>query len=162
MALVLSARRRDEGGAVTRDETAWTWWTFPPAVAGRLAQRYTSASGSLPARARLVVVRVRAVQVKIVGPLTTGTSSLSRSLADTPRRRSGHVEAGTAQIPKLTLRVRFPSPALTTKALDPASAAQGTVPCWPPRQALRESHSLLPCGAGLITPGRWTGNPPRR
>ena len=24
---------------MTRDETAWTWWTLPPAIAGRLAQR---------------------------------------------------------------------------------------------------------------------------
>ena len=25
---------------MARDETAWTWWTLPPAIAGRLAQRY--------------------------------------------------------------------------------------------------------------------------
>jgi hypothetical protein len=25
---------------VTRDETAWTWWTPPPAIAGCLAQKY--------------------------------------------------------------------------------------------------------------------------
>jgi hypothetical protein len=25
---------------VTRDETAWTWWALPAAIAGRLAQRY--------------------------------------------------------------------------------------------------------------------------
>jgi hypothetical protein len=25
---------------MVRDETAWTWWTFPPAISGRLAQRY--------------------------------------------------------------------------------------------------------------------------
>jgi hypothetical protein len=25
---------------VARDETAWTWWTLPPAIAGCLAQRY--------------------------------------------------------------------------------------------------------------------------
>lgn len=25
---------------MTRDETAWTWWTLPPAISGRLAQRY--------------------------------------------------------------------------------------------------------------------------
>ena len=35
-----AARQRDGGDGVTRDETAWTWWTLPPAIAGRLAQRY--------------------------------------------------------------------------------------------------------------------------
>ena len=34
-----AARRRDGGDGVTRDETAWTWWTPPPAIAGCLAQR---------------------------------------------------------------------------------------------------------------------------
>src|SRR5512142_2285719 len=35
-----AAGRRDGGDGVTRDETAWTWWTLPPAIAGCLAQRY--------------------------------------------------------------------------------------------------------------------------
>jgi hypothetical protein len=35
-----AAWRRDGGDGATRDETAWTWWTLPPATAGRLAQRY--------------------------------------------------------------------------------------------------------------------------
>ena len=35
-----AARQRDGGDGVTRDETAWTWWTLPPAIAGCLAQRY--------------------------------------------------------------------------------------------------------------------------
>ena len=35
-----AARQRDGGDEVTRDETAWTWWTLPPATAGRPAQRY--------------------------------------------------------------------------------------------------------------------------
>jgi len=33
-------RQRDGGDGVTRDETAWTWWTLPPAIAGCLAQKY--------------------------------------------------------------------------------------------------------------------------
>ena len=49
-------------------------------------------------------------------PLSPVTNGLSRRLADTPHRRSASIEAGTAQLPKLTVRVRFPSPALTTKA----------------------------------------------
>ena len=44
-------------------------------------------------------------------PLTPVTSGLSRSLAGTPIRRSGCITARMAQIPKLTVRVRFPSPA---------------------------------------------------
>ena len=30
---------------MTRDETAWTWWTLPPAVAGCPAQKYQSPAG---------------------------------------------------------------------------------------------------------------------
>ena len=47
----------------------------------------------------------------ISGPLGPVTGGLSRSLADTSHRRSGPVEARTVQIPKLIVRVRFPSPA---------------------------------------------------
>jgi len=47
--------------------------------------------------------------VGVGGPLTPVTSGLSRSLADSLHRRSGHLEARTAQIPKLIVRVRFPS-----------------------------------------------------
>ena len=36
------------------------------------------------------------------GPLTSVKRGLSRSLTDGPPRRSGHFEARTAQIPKLT------------------------------------------------------------
>jgi hypothetical protein len=35
-----TARQRDGGDWVTRDETAWTWWTLPPAISGCRAQRY--------------------------------------------------------------------------------------------------------------------------
>jgi hypothetical protein len=38
-------------------------------------------------------------------PLTPVMRGLSRSLADNLHRRSGHVQAETAQIPKLTVRV---------------------------------------------------------
>ena len=34
-----AAWQRDGGDGVTRDETAWTWWTLPPAIAGCFAQR---------------------------------------------------------------------------------------------------------------------------
>jgi hypothetical protein len=49
-AALRAAWRRDGGDGVARDETAWTWWTLPPAIAGCLAQRYASASRSLPRR----------------------------------------------------------------------------------------------------------------
>ena len=32
-----AARQRDGGDGVARDETAWTWWTLPPAISGCLA-----------------------------------------------------------------------------------------------------------------------------
>ncbi len=35
-----AAWQRDGGDGVARDETAWTWWTLPPAIAGCLAHRY--------------------------------------------------------------------------------------------------------------------------
>jgi len=35
-----SARQRDGGDGVARDETAWTWWTLLPAISGCLAQKY--------------------------------------------------------------------------------------------------------------------------
>ena len=35
-----AARQRDGGDGVTRDETAWTWWTLPSAISGCLARRY--------------------------------------------------------------------------------------------------------------------------
>ena len=34
-----AAWQRDGGDGVARDETAWTWWTFLPAIAGCVAQR---------------------------------------------------------------------------------------------------------------------------
>ena len=49
-----AARQRDGGDGVTRDETAWTWWTLPPAIAGCLAQKYRRRTGAQagPARTR--------------------------------------------------------------------------------------------------------------
>jgi hypothetical protein len=44
-------------------------------------------------------------------PLTPVIKGVSRSLAVGSRRRSGCVSAQTVQIPKLTVRVRFPSSA---------------------------------------------------
>jgi len=49
----------------------------------------------------------------ISGPLTSVKGGPSRSLTDSLSRRSGPVEARTAQIPKLIVRVRFSSPALS-------------------------------------------------
>ena len=34
-----AAWQRDGGDGATRDETAWTCWTLPPAISGRVAQR---------------------------------------------------------------------------------------------------------------------------
>ena len=39
---------------MTRDETAWTWWTLAPVISGRLAQKYRRRTGvrAGPARTR--------------------------------------------------------------------------------------------------------------
>jgi hypothetical protein len=56
-------------------------------------------------------------KLRAAGPLgaslTPVTGSPPRSLAEAPARRSGRVEAWSVQIPKLIVRVRFPSPAQT-------------------------------------------------
>jgi hypothetical protein len=49
----------------------------------------------------------------ISGPLTPGTKGLSRTLTDSPPCSSDAIEARMAQLPKLIVRVRFPSPAPT-------------------------------------------------
>jgi hypothetical protein len=51
----------------------------------------------------------RATMVRATNwPLAPATSGLSRSLADTPLRRSGHVTGPDVQIPKLIVRVAQP------------------------------------------------------
>ena len=51
--------------------------------------------------------RWRAISV----PLASVNGGSSRSVAETFQRRPGRYEARTVQLPKLTVRVRFPSPA---------------------------------------------------
>ena len=54
------ARQRDGGDGVTRDETAWTWWTLPPAISGCRARRYLGAHRSLRVRVGRAGTRVAA------------------------------------------------------------------------------------------------------
>jgi hypothetical protein len=56
--------------------------------------------------------RSRAARRAISGPLTPVIRGRSRSLTAMPRPRSAGAAGRTAQIPKLIVRVRFPSPAL--------------------------------------------------
>jgi hypothetical protein len=101
-------------------------------------------------RVRILVVNALALQLRgrsgkpdrttnrraISGPFTSVTSGLSRSLADTSSRRSNAITGPTVQIPKLIVRVRFPSPAPQMKcrsgtclsACQPANLA-GIVAC---------------------------------
>ena len=65
-----------------------------------------------PARGNPAPHGWRAISV----PLTAVSSGLLRSLPDTSLCRSSYIEAQTVQLPKLTVRVRFPSPAPTKKA----------------------------------------------
>jgi hypothetical protein len=55
-----AAWRRDRGDGMARDETAWTWWTLPPATAGRLAQRYHRHPPTCPSRLAGLSVTVSA------------------------------------------------------------------------------------------------------
>ncbi len=48
-------------------------------------------------------------------PLTPEATGLSRSLTGISRRRSSLWECRVVQIPKLTVQIRFPSPALMVK-----------------------------------------------
>ena len=65
-----------------------------------------------PARGNPAPRDRRAISV----PLAPVTGGLSRSLAETSRRRSTPCRGRIVQLPKLTVRVRFPSPAPMMKA----------------------------------------------
>jgi hypothetical protein len=75
----------------------------------------------------------------ISGPLTPVTSGLLRSLADTLRRRPDLLEARTAQIPKLIMRLRFPSPAPSGKP----QVGVGIIPLALAHHELPEPHALI-------------------
>jgi len=51
----------------------------------------------------------------ISGPLASVKSGRSQTLMDNSHRRPGRMTAETAQVPKLIVRVRFPSPAPWSK-----------------------------------------------
>jgi hypothetical protein len=70
-------------------------------------QRNRQAVTPLADSRRLTRPRHRAIS----GPLTPVRKGLSRSLMDNPPRRSRPLAARMEQIPKLIVRVRFPSPA---------------------------------------------------
>ena len=82
----------------------------------------TSAGEPAPPDAGFDVTGRRAIS----GPLTPANRGLSRSLTDGLVRRSSSVETRMAQIPKLTVRVRFPSPA--PGVVSPAPAVQARPP----------------------------------
>ena len=82
----------------------------------------------------------------ISGPLTSVTKGLSRSPADSLPRRSARIAVQTAQIPKLTVRVRFPSPAPGVKVQVRASSARASrvgVSCQAPSKVPAWSASDL-------------------
>jgi hypothetical protein len=62
----------------------------------------------------------------ISGPLTPVTRGLSRSLRGSPSRMSGGIAARRAQIPKLIVRARFPSPLQPQKPRSDDSADSGS------------------------------------
>jgi hypothetical protein len=75
-------RQRDGGDGVLRDETAWTWWTLPPAISGCLAQRYRTGHRPL---GRAAPVRTRGAGDGVTsGPAIQAPSPLFQSAG--PRR----------------------------------------------------------------------------
>jgi hypothetical protein len=68
----------------------------------------------MPPDPKVGIRGTRAISVQ----LASATGGLSRSLADTPTRRSGLWKAGAEQIPKLTVQVRFPLHAKTQVGTD--------------------------------------------
>jgi hypothetical protein len=80
-----AALQGDRGDGVTRDETAWTWWTLPPATAGRLAQKYRRCTGVRAGPARTHSRRIEAWRRCYV---LTPSANTVRALSRTYRRFS--------------------------------------------------------------------------
>ena len=98
-------------------------------------------------------------------PLTPVKTGLSRSLTDSPPRRSGHTEARTTQLPKLIVRVRFPSPALLRYYLiDNFSIFCSTTCRLMPSTGRRSAHSnvlpIQPSSSNTIMIVRRAGRTP--
>jgi hypothetical protein len=89
-----AARQRDGGDGVIRDETAWTWWTLPPAISGCLAQRYPGADRSLRVRGGRAGARVAATGLGQACRMSARGMRLpgarDATLAQVQRRRPGH------------------------------------------------------------------------
>jgi hypothetical protein len=84
-AVLHAALQGDRGDGVTRDETAWTWWTLPPATAGRLAQKYRRCTGVRAGPARTHSRRIEAWRRCYV---LTPSANTVRALSRTYRRFS--------------------------------------------------------------------------
>ena len=88
----------------------------PHAVAARALTRRLRLEGWQPSRRTgedqdaITSVGRTTVRQAISGPLTSVTSGLSRSSADTPPRRSGHVTGSDCTDSQADNAVRFPSP----------------------------------------------------
>jgi hypothetical protein len=87
-------------------------WAVAPAVSTPHCLRGTRQDLPAPAWGNPAPYGWRAISV----PLALVMGSLSRSVAEPFQCRPGRYEARTVQLPKLTARVRFPSPAPTKKA----------------------------------------------
>ena len=83
-----AAWQRDGGDGMTRDETAWTWWTFPAAIAGCFARRYAFAQRSLAVRTGLDATPAHSGSDKRVWRChySAGPSADARALSRADRR----------------------------------------------------------------------------
>jgi hypothetical protein len=137
-----AARRRDGGDGVTRDETAWTRWTLPPAISGCLAQRYRKCipvsshscwttrtignRGLGQGRQRLVVVS--GGQEREIGPLLESSGGVAG-------RRSADA---TTYVLRRALPARWVCPG--SRVCHRRSAGQWSVDAGQLRRAAERSH----------------------
>jgi hypothetical protein len=80
---------------VTRDETAWTWWTLTLAIAGRLAQKYRRHPGirAGPARTR-THARIETWRPLVRTEIISKYGPCAESLLADSGRTSAHVRMG--------------------------------------------------------------------
>ena len=130
-----AAWRRDGGDGVTRDGTAWTWWTLPPAPSGRLAQRtHPGAHRSHRVGAERAGTRVAA---RRVGP---GSPDVCRGMWQ-PEARG----AALARVERQHLGHRSADAGRSSHAIAQCSQLE---PCQPARvTAVRHAVPVVLCAA---------------
>ena len=150
-----AARQRDRA---TRDETAWTTWTLPPAIFGCLAQRYCKCI-PVSSRSRRTTPNMRnpglgkppalvvasGCQERDIRPCSSPMTA-SRDAAVRMRRRCRYSFVHFIPVMRMSSPIPAPSSGATHSAFDSASSAVADLPAvgW------SASGGLLP----LVSAGR--------